>query len=89
MKPVLQVFAGWLLGLVLAFLIFCLGGAVWDACTAPHPVNAMVGHAPGGITFGGFALLCWLIPCFGPLCLLAVFAVLLIAVIAGDALLRR
>lgn len=89
MKSVLHVFAGWLLGIVLAFTIFCLGGAVWDACAAPHSVNGMVGHAPGGLTYGGFALLCWLIPCFGPLCLLAVFAVLFIAVIAGDALLRK
>lgn len=89
MKSVLHVFAGWLLGIVLVFTIFCLGGAVWDAWAAPHTVNGMVGHAPGGLTYGGFALLCWLIPCFGPLCLLAVFAVLFIAVIAGDALFRR
>lgn len=89
MKPLSKIFGGWLLGLLIAFVIFCLGGAVWDAWTSPSTVNGMVGHAPGGITYGGFALLCWLIPCFGPLCLLAVFAVLLVAVIAGDTLLRR
>lgn len=86
MKATSHILFWWAVGVVLAFVGFCLAGAVYDSWMAPSTVNGMVGYAPGVPSEAGIYLLVALIPELAWMMLAAVFAVMLILAILGDAI---